>query len=160
MGQREDDFDAFVAARSQALWRTAYLLTADRHLAEDLLQTALVETWRRWSRIEGLEHTEAYVRRILVTSHLKSTRRKVRVRLGDVPDIGVYDGEPPTDLLRALRELSPAQRAVVTLRYFDDRTEAQTAELLGCSVGTVKSHHARALARLRSLPFLTSEASP
>ena len=70
------------------------------------------------------------------------------------------DRVPSTDVQRALRELSAAQRAVVVLRYFDDLTEAQTAEVLGCSVGTVKSHHARALDKLRSGPFLSIEVFP
>ncbi|MCA1711602.1 MAG: SigE family RNA polymerase sigma factor [Actinobacteria bacterium] len=155
----ESDFDAFVAARGRALWRTAWLLTADRHTAEDLVQSTLVETWRRWDRIGGMEHAEAYVRRVMVTTHLRWwRRRRVPVSFGPVPEVAVVEIPPPSDLLLALRELPAAQRAVIVLRYFDDRTEAQTAELLGVSVGTVKSHHARALARLRTLPQLSSEA--
>jgi len=155
----EASFDAFVAARGRALWRSAYLLTADRHTAEDLVQSTLVEAWRRWGRIGGMEHAEAYVRRVMVTTHLRWWRRKrVPESPGELPERGADDQLPPTDLLRALAALPPAQRAVVVLRYFDDRTEAQVAALLGCSVGTVKSHHARALARLRTLPALAEEA--
>ena len=157
-----DAFDAFVAARGRALFRTAYLLTSDPHLAEDLVQTTLVETWRRWRRVGGMEHAEAYVRRIMVTSHLKAHRkRRVPEAFGELPETPVHDSAPPTDLMRALAELPAQQRAVVVLRYFDDRTESQTADLLGCSVGTVKSHHSRALARLRTLPALRdAEALP
>lgn len=155
----EASFDAFVAARGQALWRFAYLLTADRHTAEDLVQSTLVETWRRWGRIGGMEHAEAYVRRVMATTHLRWwRRRRVQESPGELPERGAEDQMPPTDLLRALAALPVAQRAVVVLRYFDDRTEAQVAALLGCSIGTVKSHHARALARLRTLPALAKEA--
>lgn len=140
------------------MWRTAYLLTGDVHLAEDLVQGTLVESWRRWKRIGGLEHAEAYVRRVMVTTHLKDNRRlRIAERLGPLPDVSVDDVLPLTELGRALAELPPAQRAVIVLRYFEDRTEVQTAELLGCAVGTVKSHHARAMERLRSLSYLSIE---
>lgn len=155
----EAAFDAFVAARGKALWRTAYLMTADRHLAEDLVQTTLIEVWRRWHRIGGMEHAEAYVRRVLVTTHVKGHRRRRVAEAYDQPiEVPAVDEAPPTDVQRALAALPRAQRAVIVLRYFEDRTEAQTADLLGCSVGTVKSHHARAITRLRELPFLASEA--
>jgi RNA polymerase sigma-70 factor (sigma-E family) len=161
MGGAAADFDAFVAARGASLWRSALLLTTDPQLAEDLVQTTLLEAWRRWSRIGELEHAEAYVRRILVTSHLKSKRRKVGETVTAAPPDAPYSDQlPVTELQRALRELSPAQRAVIVLRYFEDKSESQVADVLGCSVGTVKSHHSRAMTRLRELPYLSIEVAP
>ena len=142
-------FDEFVLARSSGLLRTAYLLTHDHALAEDLLQTALAKAWFAWERID--QH-EAYVRRILVTTYATWWRRR-------------WNGEHPTDdpteaagqrhdLWSALERLPRRQRAVVVLRYFEDLTEAQTAQVLGCSVGTVKSQASKAFAKLRIDPSL------
>ena len=155
------EFDEFVVVRSPALLRTAYLLTRDRHLAEDLLQTALTKAWFAWSRIDG--DPEPYVRRILVTSSASWWRKRWthETPTGVVP-------EPPTgaekqvevqDLMRALGRLPRRQRAVVVLRYVEDRTEAETADLMGCSVGTVKSQSSKALARLRADVALRAPAS-
>lgn len=157
-------FDDFVAARSPALWRSAFLLTGDVHKAEDLLQTALMKAWRRWPRIAGDGAVEGYVRRILVTTYTDWWRRKwnAEVPSGAVPEAVVgpsppdNDAELRQDVLRALATLTRGQRAVVVLRYFDDLTEAQTAEALGCSVGTVKSQSARAMQALRTSPFLVT----
>lgn len=152
----EADFDAFVAARSRALMRTAWLLTGDEGTAEDLVQTALIETWRRWSRVGGMLHAEAYVRRIVVTSFLRDKRRRRvgETLVGEPPELAAPAPPESTDVRRALADLPRAQRAVLVLRYYEDWTEAQTAELLGIGVGTVKSHTARALARLRTTPAL------
>ena len=143
----EVDFDAFVVARSQVLLRTAYLLTHDEGLAEDLLQTALTKAWFAWRRIDG--PPEAYVRRVLVTTSAswwrrRWTRETPTERLpdrakGDGPDSRAGD----QDLWEAIGHLPPRQRAVVVLRYIEDRTEVETADLLDCSVGTVKSHARR-----------------
>lgn len=150
------DFDAFVATRSRALLRTAWLLTGDDGAAEDLVQTALIETWRRWSRVGGMLHAEAYVRRIVVTSFLRDKRRRrVGETLVDVPpELPGPAAVEATDVRRALASLPRAQRAVLVLRFYEDWTEAQTAEVLGIGVGTVKSHTSRALARLRTTPLL------
>ncbi len=150
------DFDAFVAARSQALLRTAWLLTGDQGAAEDLVQTALINTWRRWGRVGGMLHVEAYVRRVVVTTFLRERRRhRVRETLMDqLPDVATFDAGDSIDVRRALADLPRAQRAVLVLRFYEDWTEAQTADLLGIGVGTVKSHTARALARLRTTPVL------
>ncbi|MDO9455869.1 SigE family RNA polymerase sigma factor [Nocardioides sp.] len=157
-------FDDFVAARSTGLWRSAFLLTGDRQKAEDLLQAALVKTWRRWDRIEHGAHetAEAYVRRALVTTYTDWWRRRWR---GEVPTGDLPDGAGPVDeaarvdvrrdVLTALATLSKGQRAVLVLRYFDDLTEQQTADALGVSVGTVKSQASRAIAALRSSPALS-----
>lgn len=146
------DFDDFVAARSGALLRTAYLLTRDHALAEDLLQTALTKAWFSWAKIES---HEAYVRRILVNTYTSWWRRKWN---GEQPTQELVEGsvdhpeEGAHDLWTALGRLPRRQRAVVVLRYFEDLTEAQTADLLGCSVGTVKSQTSKALAKLRIDP--------
>jgi RNA polymerase sigma-70 factor (sigma-E family) len=155
-------FDEFVAARSRALLRTAYLLTHDHALAEDLLQTALAKTWFAWRRIDG--NPEPYVRRILVNTYASWWRRKWNGEhpTDELPERATADpGAEPTDLWQAMGRLPRRQRAVVVLRYFEDLTEAQTAELLGCSVGTVKSQCSKALAKLRIDPALTeAEGDP
>jgi RNA polymerase sigma-70 factor (sigma-E family) len=149
----EADFDEFVVARSQALLRTAYLVTQDEGRAEDLLQTALTKAWFSWRRIDT--SPEAYVRRILVTTSASWWRRRwtgetPTAELPERPSAGTSDGPADEqDLWVALGRLPQRQRAVVVLRYLEDRTEAETADLLGCSVGTVKSQCSRALARLR-----------
>ena len=148
-------FVAFVHARSAALLRLAVLLTGDRHDGEDLLQIALTKAYRSWWRLRSPELAEAYVRRILVTS-VTSWRRRgaARERATDwVPDRPVAGPDAEVAdrivLAQALRLLSPGQRAVLVLRFFEDLSEQQTAELLGCSAGTVKSQTARGLAALR-----------
>ena len=147
----EVEFDAFVVARSQALLRTAYLLVQDEGLAEDLLQTSLAKAWFAWSRIKD---PEAYVRRILVTTSASWWRRRwIReTPTAELPEGKVGDREvrvEEQDLWQAIGRLPRRQRAVVVLRYLEDRTEAETADLLGCSVSTVKSQSAKALAKLR-----------
>lgn len=152
---REVDFDRFVAARSRALQRTAWLLTGDWHLAEDLLQSALAKSYLGWHRIrEG--NDEAYVRRVLVTTYSSWWRRawKAEEATGRCPDVAdARDDAAQVDLrellLSALSELPRRQRLAVVLRYYCDLSEVDTAEAMGCSVGTVKSQAARGLARLR-----------
>ena len=152
----EATFDDFVAARSRALLRTAYLLTHDHALAEDLLQTSLAKAWFAWKRIDG--NPEPYVRRILVNTYASWWRRKWNGEhpTDELPErVTDESGSEPTDLWRAMERLPRRQRAVVVLRYFEDLTEAQAAEVLGCSVGTVKSQCSKALAKLRIDPALT-----
>jgi len=153
------DFTEFVAASSRRLLRTAFLVTGDLDAAEDLLQTALERAYLRWGRIRRRELPEAYVRQVIVNAATDSWRARRRVRtvaldesrLPPSNDAGV-EGLPAREaLLACVRELPAGQRAVLVLRYFDDLTEAETARVLGCSVGTVKSQHARAMARLRQL---------
>ena len=155
-------FDDFVAARSRALLRTAYLLTHDHALAEDLLQTSLTKAWFAWRRIEG--DAEPYVRRILVNTYASWWRRTWNGEhpTDDLPERAAAEaGAEPTDLWQAMARLPRRQRAVVVLRYFEDLTEAQTADLLGCSVGTVKSQCSKALAKLRIDPALAeAEGDP
>jgi RNA polymerase sigma-70 factor (sigma-E family) len=157
----EATFDEFVASRSRALLRTAYLLTHDHALAEDLLQASLTKAWFAWRRID--DNPEPYVRKILVNTYATWWRRKWNgeqptERLPEHP--ADESGTESTDLWQAMERLPRRQRAVVVLRYFEDLTEAQTADLLGCSVGTVKSQASKALAKLRIDPALATEGDP
>lgn len=165
-GDEESLFRAFVHGRSQALARSAYLLTGDHGAAEDLLQSALASTWLHWSRIRDKTLVEGYVRRSMINT-LTSWRR--RRSYGEVPVAAPHDGsigdasaaaDDRLVIVAALRRLPPRQRAAVVLRYYDDLTESETAQALGCSVGTVKSQVARALRTMRSLLSETSERSP
>jgi RNA polymerase sigma-70 factor (sigma-E family) len=146
-----EDFEAFVAARYAALLRTAYLLTGDHHDAEDLLQQSLVKAVGAWRRIEG--DPEPYVRTILVRQNVSRwRRRRWRELTTDAPPERQVSDEGADDrmtLHRALGVLAPRQRAVIVLRYYEDLSEAQTAEALGIAVGTVKSQTRDALRRLR-----------
>jgi RNA polymerase sigma-70 factor (sigma-E family) len=153
-------FDDFVAARSRALLRTAYLLTHDHDLAEDLLQTSLAKAWFAWKRIEGAP--EPYVRKILVNTYASWWRRKWNGEQPTerLPETPVHDAHEPTDLWTAMERLPRRMRAVVVLRYFEDLTEAQAADVLRCSVGTVKSQTSKALAKLRIDPALAQEGDP
>ena len=155
----DPNFDAFVERASTALLRTAYLLTGDRGHAEDLLQTALLRTARRWSRAR--DAPEAYARRVLLNLSRDRVRRLVR-RPPEAPMPPDPDGLRTVDagfervaerrvVVRALAELPTRQRQVVVLRFFEDLSVEQTAEMLGFSTGTVKSYTSRALARLREL---------
>jgi RNA polymerase sigma-70 factor (sigma-E family) len=147
-------FEEFVAGRGQALQRFGYALTGDWALAEDLLQTALARAYPRWPRIRR-DDPEAYVRKIMVNTWSSWWRRRWRgeVPSGQLPDSAGPDNYASIDSRQALRaalsKLPPRQRAVVVLRYHQDLSEAQVAELLGVTVGTVKSQAAKALAALR-----------
>jgi RNA polymerase sigma-70 factor (sigma-E family) len=154
-------FARFVAERERSLQRTAWLLTADWALAEDLVQTSLVRAWPHWERIRRRDDPEIYVRRVMVNTWLSWRRRKWR---GERASERVPDNPAPGDLAaevtarvavrEALGTLTDRQRTVVVLRVFDDLTEVQAAGVLGCSVGTVKSTLARSLAKLREDPQL------
>jgi RNA polymerase sigma-70 factor (sigma-E family) len=149
-GPRES-FEGFVAARSGPLLRTAYLLTQDSHLAEDLLQTSLAKAWSSWGRIQT--SPEAYVRRILVNTYSTWWRRRWNgeAPVGELPDVEHHDrdGSSEHELRSALARLPKRQRTVIVLRFFEDLTEAETARLMDCTVGTVKSQTSKALAKLR-----------
>jgi RNA polymerase sigma-70 factor (sigma-E family) len=152
----EDDFQAFMVARWPALLRTAYLLTGNRDDAEDLVQAALARAFSRWSRVCRADDPAAYVWRIMINVNVDRLRRlKLREWLTSrLPDRPTADRSDELvarrALLDALDRLPARQRAVVVLRYVEDRSEGEVAELLGIGVGTVRSHVARALARLRS----------
>jgi RNA polymerase sigma-70 factor (sigma-E family) len=157
-------FEDFVRARSGSLLRTALLLAGqNRAEAEDLLQVALERAYRHWPRVMRTEEPERYVRRILANASADRWRRIGRRAAHAVPthqEAGIPDRTAELAerdyLLRVLATLPPGQRAVLVLRYFDDLSEGQTAQMLGCSVGTVKSQTARALERLRAAVGATS----
>jgi RNA polymerase sigma-70 factor (sigma-E family) len=156
-------FEAFVAARSPALLRSAYLLTGEAALAEDLLQTAWSKVWPRWDRLMRGGDPEPYVRRVLYTTYASWWRRKWSAEhpTAELPEAAGTDDHAASqvrrELLEALSLLPRGQRAIVVLRFFEDRTAADTAAILGCSVGTVKSQTARAMARLRRSPLLIDQ---
>jgi RNA polymerase sigma-70 factor (sigma-E family) len=152
------DFEEFVAARSRSLFRTAYLLTDSRESAEDLLQTALEKAFPRWRRIRRAEQPEAYVRKMIVNL-ANDAWRKRRGVVTFAWDDELDDREPAADpadavvarqvLIKALRSLPFQMRAVLVLRHWEGLPEREAAELLGCSVGNVKSQASRGLVRLR-----------
>lgn len=160
--QARASFEEFVSGRWPALVRTAYLLTGHRHDAEDLLQTALERAAVRWER---LDDAEAYVRRVLYTQAVSRwrwrRRRPPEVLTDQVPQTARSEPDRETRMVLdlALARLTPKQRAVLVLRFYEDLSESQTAEVLGCSVGTVKSQTRHALIRLQALnPHLTQLA--
>ncbi len=153
-------FEEFVQARSGSLMRTALLLAGqNRPEAEDLLQLAFERAYRHWPRVCGSGEPERYVRRILANASADRWRRLARRPEQALSACEAGPGVPDQAtevadrdyLMRALAGLPPRQRAVLVLRYFDDLSEAEVAEALGCSIGTVKSHAARGLARLREV---------
>lgn len=158
-GTRKPDaaaFTEFASARSGSLFRTAYLVMGDYQLAQDLVQESLTKTYLAWPRLRDVNNAEAYTRRVIVTTSISWRRRRsFRERpAGDLPDPGVPD---PTTLLPehdelwvALHRLPPRQRMAVVLRFCEDLSERQTAELMGCSVGSVKRQVSVALAKLRA----------
>jgi RNA polymerase sigma-70 factor (sigma-E family) len=155
----EQAFWEFVTARRHSLVRTAYLLTGDHGRAEDFTQDALIKVHRNWHRIERRDQPEAYARRIIVNLANGWWRRAFRYRthttwqFPDVPQIA--DAHAAVDrsdeLWRALTALPAGMRTVIVLRYYEELTEAETAAVLGKSVGTVKSQASRGLARMREL---------
>ncbi len=145
-----DAFDAFARARLPELLRFGRLLTGSDEAGADLVQDALERTLLHWTRLECREHPEGYVRRVMINANISSWRRLRRERLTDeLPERGSVDAHRDADLWRAIAELPPRQRAVIALRYYEDLTEAEVAVVLGCSVGTVKSQSAKAMAKLR-----------
>ena len=154
-------FEGFVAERGQALQRTAYLLTGDWRLAEDLVQTALARVYPRWHAIERAD-PDPYVRQVMVRTWSSWWRRKWRGErpTADLPEQMAPDVFEDADrrnaVHAALAKLPTRQRAVVVLRFHEDMTEVQVAKALGVTVGTVKSQTAKALERLRGDAGLTS----
>jgi RNA polymerase sigma-70 factor (sigma-E family) len=152
---RDAEFSSYLAARQPGLLRTAYLLTGDRHQAEDLVQTAFAKLYLAWDRVQDRESVDGYVRRILVNEHNSLWRRawkRREVTTGHVPDApthDTYDDGRGAALWDLVQTLPKKARAVVVLRYYEELSEAETADALGISVGTVKSQSSRALAALR-----------
>lgn len=157
-------FEDFVTARGPALRRFGYALTGEWPLAEDLVQAALAKAYTNWPLVRRDNH-EAYVRKIMLNTWISWQRRRSR---GELPTAKLPDAAGPDDfatadsrqaLRAALAKLPPRQRAVVVLRYHEDLSERQVADLLGITVGTVKSQAAQALARLRAEDVLAPYAS-
>jgi RNA polymerase sigma-70 factor (sigma-E family) len=156
------DFDDFVSTRGPSLLRFAYLLTSDAHQAEDIVQEALARAHLRWRRIDSYDMPEAYVRKVVLRQYLSWRRRRSssEIAVAAVPDRAV--GQDVADRVADRQQLSvllaglpKMQRAVIVLRYFEDRGDDDIAQLLGCAPATVRSHAARALNRLReAIPAL------
>lgn len=146
------EYAAFVEIAWQRHLRLALLLTGNRWQAEELLQDSLVKLYERWRRLSRTGDLHAYLRKVLVNNHTSLWRRRRRENLvADVPDRAGSGGVSADALVLrdALRALPPRQRAVVVLRHYEDLSEREVARTLGCAIGTVKSQHAKALARLR-----------
>ena len=156
------DFADFVQRRSGAMLRAAWFLTGgDWALAEDLVQTALGEVWRHWSRVADMDAPDAYAYKVMVNTSLRWRGRRWtgEVASAQLPETVAATGgfarvDVRESLRHALRGLTAKQRAVIMLRYYEDRSEAETARIMGCSVGTVQSQASKALARLRLVPGL------
>ncbi len=152
---RDAEFSAYMEARQPSLLRTAYLLTGDRHTAEDLVQTALAKLYLSWHKVQKRDSVDAYVRRILVNEHNSLWRRGWKRRehaTDEMPESAhtdSYDEGQRGALWEVVQTLPRKARAVVVLRYYEQLSEAETADVLGISVGTVKSQSSRALAALR-----------
>jgi RNA polymerase sigma-70 factor (sigma-E family) len=167
------EFDRFVAEAGDGLLRAAYLITWDLADAEDLVQECLFKVARRWPRVRRMEHPAAYARTVLVHLALDDGKQRSRRRaeLAEAATASLERHEDDTavrmlgrveasaDLMQALAELSPRQRVALVLRYFEDLCEADVAEAMGCSVGTVKSTTSRALDRLRGLVEVPADSS-
>jgi len=165
MSTRDEEFPQFIRNRASLLHQSAYLLCGDWHLAHDLVQETLVKTYQHWTRVRQANSPDAYVQRILINEARGRWRRRAR----DMPVVRFPEEREPaapdaTDeitrragLLQALLALPLRQRATVILRYLEGMSERETAAVLGCSEGTVKSQSARALGTLRS--FLDREES-
>jgi RNA polymerase sigma-70 factor (sigma-E family) len=152
-----ESFDEYIRARGPRLVRTAYLYTGDRHVAEDVVQNALASMIVSWRRLRDVSNLDAYVYRSVVNAGRRWQRRRWH---GEIPYAQLpeeeaddaqarFDGR--TEMIQALRRLPPRQRAVLVLRYYADLSETETAAILGCSVGTVKSQSSRGLVALRAI---------
>jgi RNA polymerase sigma-70 factor (ECF subfamily) len=156
--ERDRAFAEFVAAYSRELLRVAYLLTGDQAAAEDLLQNALLKTYLAWPRLDRSVPLGAYVRRVLYTTHVSGWRRRRfrEVLTGAPPERAQQadryaESDERDRLWRHVSRLPTMQRATIVLRFYEDRSALETAELLGIAPGTVKAHTSRGLARLREL---------
>jgi RNA polymerase sigma-70 factor (sigma-E family) len=153
--ERDDaEFEAFVAARGARLYRSALLLTGSPHAAEDLAQTALARAYASWRRVRAADDPVAYVHRTLHNTFLSERRRRssTETPVAVTPDRATTDGDADTRmaLLASLATLAPLDRAVVVLRYWEDRSLEETAAALGLTAAAVKNRSLRALRHLRA----------
>src|SRR5262245_33350851 len=153
---RDADFAAYLQARQAGVLRTAYLLSGDRHTAEDLTQTAFAKLYLAWDRVRDQGSIDGYLRRILVNEHNSLWRRGWKRRehaTEQLPEptgvLDEYDDGRSAALWELVQTLPKKARAVLVLRYYEELSEAETAEILAVAVGTVKSQTSRALAALR-----------
>ncbi|MEU7087966.1 SigE family RNA polymerase sigma factor [Streptomyces achromogenes] len=162
---RDEEFQSFMVGRWPRLMRTAFLLTGEQHAAEDLVQSTLEQVYTAWRRVGSADDPEAYVRRVMINVHARKHRRRLREFLAPRDDSGlvreladtgdrIAQADDRSALLKALAQLPARQREAVVLRYWEDLTETQAAEAMGCSVGTVKSSAAKGIAKLRAIPAL------
>ncbi|MFF4717545.1 SigE family RNA polymerase sigma factor [Streptomyces eurythermus] len=162
---RDEEFQSFMVGRWPRLMRTAFLLTGEQHAAEDLVQSTLEQVYTAWRRVGAADDPEAYVRRVMINVHARKHRRRLREFLAPKDDSGlvrevadtgdrIAQADDRSALLKALAQLPARQREAVVLRYWEDLTETQAAEAMGCSVGTVKSSAAKGIAKLRAIPVL------
>jgi RNA polymerase sigma-70 factor (sigma-E family) len=162
-GSVDGDFQEFVVSRGRSLLNAAYLLTGNLADAEDLVQSALAKTYQAWERIEDRGALDGYVRRAMVNTHISWWRRRKldEYPTDDLPDTPVDDATVTSEthdaLRRAIGRLPQRMRAAVVLRFFEDMTEAEVADVLGVSQGTVKSTVSRAVAKLRTDSELFTE---
>lgn len=155
MATDHDEFLEFATARSGQLFRTAWLLCGDWHLAEDLVQTTLGKLYRSWRRVKAADNPDAYARTVLTRSYLSWRRRRSSGEqpYSALPDSADHHVDPALrlTLLTALGELSRKDRTVLVLRFWEDLSVEQTARQMGCSQGAVRNRSQRALARLRTI---------
>ncbi|MEV5876721.1 SigE family RNA polymerase sigma factor [Streptomyces sp. NPDC052101] len=162
---RSDEFQSFMVGRWPHLMRTAFLLTGEQHAAEDLVQSTLERVYVSWRKVGAADDPEAYVRRVMINLHARKHRKRLKEFLAPKDDSGLVREVADTGdriaqaddrgaLLKALAQLPLRQREAVVLRYWEDLTETQAAEAMGCSVGTVKSNAAKGIAKLRAIPAL------
>ncbi|MEU8028965.1 SigE family RNA polymerase sigma factor [Streptomyces sp. NPDC049099] len=162
---RNEEFQSFMVGRWPRLMRTAFLLTGEQHAAEDLVQSTLERVYVAWRKVGTADDPEAYVRRVMINLHARKHRKRLKEFLAPKDDSGLVHEVADTGdriaqaddrgtLLKALAQLPVRQREAVVLRYWEDLTETQAAEAMGCSVGTVKSNAAKGIAKLRAIPGL------
>ncbi|MER5543134.1 SigE family RNA polymerase sigma factor [Streptomyces sp. NPDC002589] len=162
---RSEEFQSFMVGRWPRLMRTAFLLTGEQHAAEDLVQSTLERVYVSWRKVGSADDPEAYVRRVMINLHARKHRRRLKEFLAPKDDSGlvhevadtgdrIAQADDRSALLTALAQLPVRQREAVVLRYWEDLTETQAAEAMGCSVGTVKSNAAKGIAKLRAIPAL------
>jgi RNA polymerase sigma-70 factor (sigma-E family) len=144
------DFEDFVRARGRALLRYGYVLTGNPHDAADLVQEALLKLADAWHRVRDKHDPEGYVRTVMTRQHISWWRRRRKEDLtGDPPERVHHDPQPSGEIWRDLRALSKKQRTVLVLRYYEDLSDTEIADVMGISRATVRSQASRALATLR-----------